>query len=74
MPVQSVYADIYVVDAYWPDFDLSHFEHALAWFREKGTTDLPYPRFAPGADARFEIDETLDLSEGVHDFDAESGH
>ena len=38
LPVQSVYADIYVVDAYWPDFDLSHFEHALAWFREQDQT------------------------------------
>src|SRR5438128_6573780 len=36
-----------------------------AWYREKGATDLPYPRFAPGADARYEIDETLDLSEVV---------
>ncbi|HEV8537003.1 MAG TPA: aconitase family protein [Candidatus Limnocylindria bacterium] len=36
-----------------------------AWFREKGLADLPYPRFAPGADARYEIDETLDLSEVV---------
>src|SRR5207244_1374093 len=34
-----------------------------AWYREKGAIDLPYPRFAPGADARYEIDETLDLSE-----------
>jgi 3-isopropylmalate/(R)-2-methylmalate dehydratase large subunit len=34
-----------------------------AWYREKGIGDLPYPRFAPGADARYEIDETLDLSE-----------
>ena len=36
-----------------------------AWYREKGAIDLPYPRFAPGADARYEIDETLDLSEVV---------
>src|SRR2546421_2231300 len=36
-----------------------------AWFREKGMIDLPYPRFAPGADARYEIDETLDLSQVV---------
>ena len=36
-----------------------------AWYREKGFTDLPYPRFAPGADARYEIDEVLDLSEVV---------
>ena len=33
-----------------------------AWYREKGFTDFPYPRFAPGADARYEIDEALDLS------------
>src|SRR5437762_6300778 len=36
-----------------------------AWYREKGMTDLPYPRFAAGEDARFELDETLDLSEVV---------
>ncbi|MEK6208468.1 MAG: aconitase family protein [Chloroflexota bacterium] len=42
-----------------PD-DLSY-----AWYREKGATEFPYPRFAPGEDARYEIDETLDLSEVV---------
>ncbi|HUG06926.1 MAG TPA: aconitase family protein [Candidatus Limnocylindria bacterium] len=36
-----------------------------AWYREKGFTDLPYPRFGPGADASYEIDEILDLSEVV---------
>jgi len=36
-----------------------------AWYRAKGFTDLPYPRFAPGVDARYEIDEVLDLSEVV---------
>ena len=36
-----------------------------AWYREKGMTDLPYPRFAAGEDARFELDETLDLSDVV---------
>ncbi len=35
------------------------------WYREKGMTDLPYPRLSPGDDARYEIDETLDLSEVV---------
>jgi 3-isopropylmalate/(R)-2-methylmalate dehydratase large subunit len=34
-----------------------------AWYRAKGITDLPYPRIAPGADAVYEIDETLALSE-----------
>src|SRR5262245_12204308 len=33
-----------------------------AWYRAKGMTDLPYPRIAPGEEARYEIDETLDLS------------
>src|SRR2546421_6839100 len=40
-------------------------ELTYAWYRDKGATELPYPRFAPGADARYEIDETLDLSEVV---------
>src|SRR3989454_364422 len=40
-------------------------ENTYAWFREKGMIDLPYPRFAPGKDARYELDETLDLSEVV---------
>ena len=33
-----------------------------AWFRAKGMTDLPYPPIAPGSDARYAIDEELDLS------------
>ncbi len=32
------------------------------WYRRKGVADLPYPPFAPGADATYEIDETMDLS------------
>ena len=32
------------------------------WYREKGITDLPYPRISPGRNARYEIDETIDLS------------
>jgi 3-isopropylmalate/(R)-2-methylmalate dehydratase large subunit len=36
-----------------------------AWYREKGATGFPYPRFAPGEDAHYEIDESLDLSEVV---------
>ena len=34
-----------------------------AWYRAKGIRDLPYPRFAPGADAVYAIDETLSLTE-----------
>ena len=36
-----------------------------AWFRAKGVSVLPYPRVSPGAGARFEIDETLVLSDVV---------
>jgi 3-isopropylmalate/(R)-2-methylmalate dehydratase large subunit len=32
-----------------------------AWYRAKGIADLPYPPFAPGADAVYAIDETIDL-------------
>jgi 3-isopropylmalate/(R)-2-methylmalate dehydratase large subunit len=34
-----------------------------AWYRAKGITELPYPRVGPGADAVYEIDETITLSE-----------
>jgi undecaprenyl diphosphate synthase len=38
LPVQSVYADFYVRDEYWPDFDPLHFEHALSWFKRQDRT------------------------------------
>jgi len=34
-----------------------------AWYAGKGVRDLPYPRVQPGADARYEIDETLSLAD-----------
>jgi 3-isopropylmalate/(R)-2-methylmalate dehydratase large subunit len=34
---------------------------AYAWYAKKGVTDMPYPRIAPGSDARYEIDEELAL-------------
>ena len=37
-------------------------EITRAWYREQGFTGLPYPEIRPGARARYEIDETLDLS------------
>ena len=37
-------------------------EITLEWYRGKGLTELPYPAIRPGANARYEIDETLDLS------------
>jgi 3-isopropylmalate/(R)-2-methylmalate dehydratase large subunit len=33
------------------------------WYARKGLTSLPYPRFAPGANARYDIDETIDLAD-----------
>jgi undecaprenyl diphosphate synthase len=38
LPVQSVYADIYVRDELWPDYAPGHFDEALAWFREQDRT------------------------------------
>jgi undecaprenyl diphosphate synthase len=38
LPVQSVYADFYIVDDYWPDFQPKHFEQALSWFKEQDQT------------------------------------
>jgi len=38
LPVQSVYADFYVRDEYWPDFAPQHFEQALVWFRKQDQT------------------------------------
>jgi len=36
-------------------------EMTYAWYRAKGITELPYPAFAPGVDAVYAIDETIDL-------------
>jgi 3-isopropylmalate/(R)-2-methylmalate dehydratase large subunit len=33
-----------------------------AWYRGKGVADLPYPQLTSGADARYAIDETFDLT------------
>jgi undecaprenyl diphosphate synthase len=38
LPVQCVYADIYVIDAYWPDFEPAHLDEALSWFRLQDQT------------------------------------
>jgi 3-isopropylmalate/(R)-2-methylmalate dehydratase large subunit len=36
-------------------------EITYRWYAAKGLTDLPYPRIAPGANARYAIDEELAL-------------
>lgn len=38
LPAQSVYADIFVVDAYWPDYKPAHMEEALTWFAGQDQT------------------------------------
>ena len=38
LPIQSIYADFYVVDEYWPDFELNHFYQALEWYDEQDVT------------------------------------
>ncbi|MCL2336258.1 MAG: polyprenyl diphosphate synthase [Firmicutes bacterium] len=38
LPIQSIYADFYVVDEMWPDFDKQHFYDALSWYEEQDVT------------------------------------
>lgn len=38
LPIQSVYADFYVVDRYWPDFQENDLEDALTWYAGQDVT------------------------------------
>jgi undecaprenyl diphosphate synthase len=38
LPVQSIYADIFVVDDLWPDFRPDHFAEALQWYSKQDIT------------------------------------
>ena len=38
LPVQSVYADFYVLDNYWPDFKAQDFYDALNWYNGQDIT------------------------------------
>lgn len=38
LPVQSVYADFFVIDDYWPDFKADHFYDALRWYDQQDVT------------------------------------
>ena len=38
LPVQSIYADIFVVNDLWPDFQPEHFEQALQWYSKQDVT------------------------------------
>jgi undecaprenyl diphosphate synthase len=38
LPIQSVYADFYIIDEMWPDFKLDHLYKALDWYQEQDIT------------------------------------
>jgi undecaprenyl diphosphate synthase len=38
LPLQSAYADLYVLDALWPDFEMEHFYDALRWYGGQDVT------------------------------------
>jgi undecaprenyl diphosphate synthase len=38
LPVQSVYADFYIVNDYWPNFKNAHFLDALRWYQDCDVT------------------------------------
>lgn len=38
LPVQTVYADFFVVEALWPDFQPEHLTEALAWYSTQDVT------------------------------------
>ena len=38
LPIQCVYSDFYVVDAYWPDYSQQQFLEALDWYAKQDVT------------------------------------
>ncbi|MEG2039284.1 MAG: undecaprenyl diphosphate synthase family protein [Oscillospiraceae bacterium] len=38
LPVQSVYADFFIIDKLWPDFSPQDFHDAIAWYQEQDVT------------------------------------
>ena len=38
LPIQSVYADLYVVDEMWPDYSRAQFQKALEWYQDQDIT------------------------------------
>lgn len=38
LPVQSIYADFYILDELWPDFQPEQFYRALEWYQEQDVT------------------------------------
>lgn len=38
LPVQSIYADFYVIEDYWPDYRPEHLDMALSWYQQQDVT------------------------------------
>jgi undecaprenyl diphosphate synthase len=38
LPIQSIYADFYVIDDMWPDFRIEHLHEALDWYQTQDIT------------------------------------
>lgn len=38
LPIQSVYADFFVIDEFWPDFEEDHVARALEWYARQDRT------------------------------------
>ena len=38
LPLQTVYADFYIVDDLWPDFQEKQFQNALQWYQKQDVT------------------------------------
>lgn len=38
LPIQSVYADFYIIDAMWPEYQDTHLTEALAWYDRQDIT------------------------------------
>ncbi len=38
LPIQTVYSDIYIIDALWPDFQEKQFMDALQWYQKQDIT------------------------------------
>jgi undecaprenyl diphosphate synthase len=38
LPIQTIYADFYIVDTFWPGYCVEHLEEALAWYQTQDVT------------------------------------
>lgn len=38
LPIQSIYADFYIIDDLWPDFKIEHLYEALEWYQNQDIT------------------------------------